>query len=317
MGRRRRKGLDVNGWLALDKPAGLTSTQALGQVKRLFTPKKAGHAGTLDPLATGVLPIAFGEATKTVARVVDGAKCYRFLVCWGRETSTDDREGQPTQTSDLRPARPQIEALLPRFTGEIAQVPPQFSAIKVDGMRAYDLAREGETLALAARPVRIDRLDIIEHDAQAGTTTFEALCGKGTYVRALARDMGRALGCFGHVGELRRTRVGPFYERDTISLDKLQQLRHSADLEALTRVLQPVEFALDDIPAYEVSKADAARLRRGQAVLIRGPLVTASHPDAPGPGPQQGEVCAMSGGTLVALGEIRQGALHPSRVFHL
>ena len=337
---RRRKGRDVNGWLALDKPKGLTSTRALGRVKSLLTPKKAGHAGTLDPLATGVLPLAFGEATKTVPFAMDSLKCYRFTVAWGSQTGTDDCEGVPIATSDKRPDLAAITALLPAFTGHIMQTPPQFSAIKQQGARACDLARNGKTVHLEPRPVTIERLTIVEHDSasQTCTTTFEAVCGKGTYVRALARDMGHELGCFGHVQALRRTRVGPFSERDTISLDKLEELRHSADPEALLRVLKPVDFVLDDIPAYEVSKADAARLKRGQPVLIRGPASALraglgagakggveAGTDAVGTrtgraacnAPASGKVCAMSGGTLIALGEIRQGALHPSRIFHL
>ena len=216
---RTKKGNPVHGWVVLDKPAGMTSTQAVGAIKRLFEAQKAGHAGTLDPLATGILPIALGEATKTVPFAVDGEKAYRFTVRFGAETDTDDAEGEVVRTSDALPARPAIEALLPRFTGEIMQVPPQFSAIKVDGDRAYDLARDGEEVVLEPREVMIEDLYLIDMP-DAATAVFEARCGKGTYVRALARDMGRALGCFGHVIELRRTRVGSFDEAASVTLER-------------------------------------------------------------------------------------------------
>jgi tRNA pseudouridine55 synthase len=304
---RRRKGRPVHGWIILDKPVGLTSTDAVARVKRLFGAAKAGHAGTLDPLASGVLPIALGEATKTVPFAVDGTKSYRFTVKWGAETDTDDAEGEVLETSAARPAREDIESVLPRFTGEIDQVPPRYSAIKVEGARAYDLARDGGDFELAPRVVQVDRLDLagIPGDDRC---VLEAECGKGTYVRALARDIGRALGCLGHVEELRRTRVGPFTSDATISLDKLEQLSHSAaGQEGLDAVLLPVETALDDIPALAVSGDDAARLTRGQAVLLRGR-------DAP---VINGPVYATSRGTLVALGEVKRGELRPKRVFNL
>ncbi|MDH3579809.1 MAG: tRNA pseudouridine(55) synthase TruB [Hyphomicrobiales bacterium] len=304
---RRKKGTPVHGWLALDKPCGLTSTAAVGAAKRLFDAAKAGHAGTLDPLASGVLPIAFGEATKTVSYIVDGAKSYRFTVRWGVETDTDDAEGKVIQESDGRPARDEVEAALAAFTGEIMQIPPSYSAIKVEGARAYDLARGGEEFDIAARPVVIDRLEIAEIP-DADTCVLEADCGKGTYVRALARDLGRALGCFGHVDALRRTRVGPFNDTGTISLDKLKEIGHSAaGREGLLQVLEPVETALDDIPALAVSGDDAARLKRGQAVLLRGR-------DAP---ILKGPVYTTSRGMLVALGEVRHGEIRPKRVFNI
>ncbi|MGI9386119.1 MAG: tRNA pseudouridine(55) synthase TruB [Methyloligellaceae bacterium] len=303
----RRNINAIHGWIILDKPKGMTSAQAVGAVKRRLCAKKAGHAGTLDPLATGLLPIALGEATKTVPFVIDGLKGYRFAVKWGVETDTDDGEGQAAQTSDRRPARQEIEAILPQFTGEIMQVPPQFSAVKVDGARAYDLARDGETVALNARPVFIKRLEIADI-SDPNLCVFEAECGKGTYVRALARDIGRQLGCFGHVAELRRTRVGAFTENDTISLDKLDDFSHSAvGHEAYCNLVKPVETALDDIPALAISGTDAQRLKRGQAVLLRGR-------DAP---ILKGPVYAMSRGTLVAVGEVRRGELRPTRVFNL
>ena len=305
---RKPKGLPINGWVILDKPQGLTSTQAVSRVKRVFEAQKAGHAGTLDPLATGILPIALGEATKTVPYVVDGEKSYRFTVTWGIETDTDDSEGKPVRTCELRPDHEAITAILSEFTGSIQQVPPQYSAIKVEGARAYDLARDGEPFELAVRPVTVHQLTILEMVGGGADTVFDCACGKGTYVRSLARDMGRRLGCYGHVTQLRRTRVGPFAQSEAISLDKLEELGNKeAGREGLKTILRPVETALDDIPALSVSTTDAARLMRGQAILVRGagaPILT-------------GPVYATSRGTLVAVGEIRQGELHPMRVFNL
>ncbi|HLN10346.1 MAG TPA: tRNA pseudouridine(55) synthase TruB [Xanthobacteraceae bacterium] len=299
---------DVHGWVILDKPVGMTSTRAVGAVKRLYSAKRAGHAGTLDPLASGCLPIAIGEATKTVPFVMDGRKSYRFTVCWGEERDTDDAEGEVVAESAGRPAVEAIEALLPRFTGTIAQVPPRYSAIKIDGERAYDLAREGETVELTSRPVDIHRLALV---AVAGPdhAIFTAECGKGTYVRALARDMGRMLGTFGHVTALRRTAVGPFGEKHMILLEDLEALWHRAAAgEAnLADALRPVETALDDIPALAVSRADAARLQRGQAVLLRGR-------DAP---IFRGTVYVTASGRLVALAEVDRGEIVPKRVFNL
>lgn len=310
---RRRKGANVNGWIVLDKPVGMTSTAAVARVKRLFDARKAGHAGTLDPLASGLLPIALGEATKTVAFVMDGAKTYSFTVRFGIETDTDDAEGGAVATSDRRATREAVAAAAEKFVGEIMQTPPAFSAVKLAGARAYDLARAGEEVTLAPRPVTIHALRLLAMPA-ADRAEFEAECGKGAYVRALARDIGRALGCFGHVTALRRTRVGPFAETDMIPLEKLEQLRHSAaasapdgEIAGPECYLRPVATALDDIPALAVSRSDAARLRRGQAVLLRGrdaPLLA-------------GTIYATFGGSLVALGEVRQGELHPRRVFNL
>ena len=298
---------DVHGWLILDKPMGMTSNGALGAVKRLFRPKKAGHAGTLDPLATGLLPIAFGEATKTVPFVMNGRKVYRFTVAWGAETNTDDSEGTVTETSDERPSEEDIRAILPDFIGEILQQPPAFSALKINGERAYDLARDGEDVVLEARPVDIHRLDLVDlpDDDHA---IFEAECGKGTYVRALARDFGRKLGTRGHVAALRRLLVSPFDEDMMISLENIENVAHSAPGEGdLASFLRPVETALDDIPALAVNRTEAARLRRGQPILLRGR-------DAPsGSGP----TCVTSAGALVAIGEVDRGELHPRRVFNL
>ncbi len=302
---RQRKGLPVNGWLVLDKPQGMTSTTAVARVKRLYEAAKAGHAGTLDPLATGVLPIALGEATKTVPFVMDGSKSYRFTIRFGSETDTEDAEGKVVVSSEKRPTRAEIESVLPGFTGEIAQVPPRFSALKVEGVRAYDLARDEEAFELAPRTVVIDRLALIENP-DADHAVLEAECGKGTYVRALARDLGRALGAHGHVAALRRTRVGAFGEDQAVTLEKLQDLSESGR-EALLEALLPVEAGLGDLPALALSAADAARLRQGQAVILRGrdaPILT-------------GRLYATSRGTLVALCEMEQGQLKPRRIFNL
>jgi tRNA pseudouridine55 synthase len=307
-GQRKRDKRDVHGWIILDKPIGMTSTHAVAVVKRLFTAKRAGHAGTLDPLASGCLPIALGEATKTVPFVMDGRKAYRFTVRWGAERDTDDAEGRVVATSDKRPTTDEIRALLPQFTGTIEQIPPQFSAIKIDGERAYDIARDGETVELKARAVDIHSLELTE-TVDPDDAIFAAECGKGTYVRALARDMGRCLGCHGHVSALRRTRVGPFTEQDMIPLERLEALCHRAAAGEfnLAEALLPVETALDDIPALAISKADAARLQRGQAVLMRGR-------DAP---VFNGMVYVTASGRLIALAEVDRGEIVPKRVFNL
>jgi tRNA pseudouridine55 synthase len=308
-GARKREKRDVHGWLVLDKPVGMTSTHAVSVVKRLFAAKRAGHAGTLDPLASGCLPIALGEATKTVPFVMDGRKIYQFTVRWGEERDTDDAEGRVVESTDARPSADDILALLPRFTGTIAQVPPRFSAVKVEGERAYDLAREGEVVELAPRPVDIHRLDLVAVP-DADRCVLAAECGKGTYVRALARDMGRALGAFGHVEALRRTAVGPFAEQDAISLGALQEAAPIAGAisgPSAPSLLLPVEAALAALPKFNVSSADAGRLRRGQPVLLRGrdaPLI-------------EGWACVCSQGVLVALAEMAQGELRPRRVFNL
>lgn len=304
---RKRRGDPVHGWVVLDKPGGLTSTQAVSIVKRLFNAQKAGHGGTLDPLATGMLPIALGEATKTVQFVMDGTKLYRFTVRWGQETDTDDSEGRVTGEAEIRPGIEAIEAILPEFTGEILQIPPRYSAIKIGGERAYDLARDGEKVEIQAREVIVDRLELVDaSDPDHGV--FECECGPGTYVRALARDMGRVLGCLGHVTALRRLRVGPFAEEDMISLEDLEDLSHKgAGREALLEVLRPVETALDDIPALAIGSAEAARLKRGQPVIMRGRDAPVLH----------GTILVEFRGTPIALVEMCQGALKPKRVFNL
>jgi tRNA pseudouridine55 synthase len=301
---RRRKGRAVDGWLILDKPAGMTSTEAVGTVRRAFDARKAGHAGTLDPLATGVLPIALGEATKTVSYAVDGQKGYRFTVRWGVETDTDDAEGRAVATSPSKPPRPAIEALLARFTGDILQAPPAFSAIKVEGERAYALARAGEAVELEPRPVRVDTLELVEIPS-ADSAVFEARCGKGTYVRALARDMGRALGCLGHVTALRRTRVASFTDSEAVSMEALKGAAQAGD-DAMQRLLLPVESALSALAGVKVDQTDAARLLQGQPIIVRGR-------DAPASGPAY----AICRSRLVAVGRIELGELRPLRVFHL
>ena len=297
MSQKRKQRAAVNGWIALDKPYGMTSTQAVGKIKYVFNAAKAGHAGTLDPLASGVLPIALGEATKTVPFVQEGAKAYRFTVRWGEETSTDDAEGPVTARSDLRPSQAQIEALLPQFTGTILQRPPAFSAIKVDGERAYDLARAGEDVVLAERPITVHALRLIA--ATPNEAMLEADCGKGTYVRAIARDMGRALGCYGHVTALRRTRVGPFIEAASITLEAFL----AGDPQY---ALLPVEAGLAEIPHITVDRNAAARLRQGQSVILRGR-------DAP----IDGAAWAACDGVPVAQGLIERGEFVPKRVLLL
>ncbi|UOK72135.1 tRNA pseudouridine(55) synthase TruB [Ancylobacter polymorphus] len=303
--RKRRPKRDVDGWVLLDKPVGMTSTQAVGAVKWLFQAKKAGHAGTLDPLASGCLPIALGEATKTVPFVMDGRKVYRFTVRWGIETDTDDSEGQPVETSEARPTREAILDLLPRFRGEIEQVPPAYSALKINGERAYDLARDGIEVQLAARTVVIHSLELVEQP-DADHAVFEAECGKGTYVRSLARDFGRALGVRGHISALRRTRVGTFAEEDLVPLAKLREVSESMDDAPPLFALRPVEIGLDSLPALRVSSSDAARLAHGQPIILRGR-------DAP---VLEGPVAITAGGRLIALGEAEAGEIHPKRIFH-
>jgi len=306
---RRDKGAKIDGWLVLDKPVGMTSTDAVAKVKRLFGAAKAGHAGTLDPLASGSLPIALGEATKTVSHVMDGRKLYRFTIRWGIETTTDDMEGTAAATSGKRPTEAEIRALLPEFTGAILQVPPKFSAIKIAGERAYDLAREGEDVELEPREVLIHRLDLAGMPDR-DHADFLAECGKGAYVRALARDMGRRLGTHGHVVALRRLAVGPFSEEHMISLEKLEELRHKAGTSGGPggwEAQLSIATALGEIPALAVTERDAVRLKRGQAVILRGR-------DAPA---MSGPAYAIFGGLPVAIGEVDKGAFNPKRVFNL
>ena len=304
--RGKKKGRPISGWVVLDKPVGMGSTEAVSKVKWLFQADKAGHAGTLDPLASGMLPIALGEATKTVPYVQDGAKVYRFTVAWGEERSTDDLEGPVTKTSDKRPTDAEIEALLPKYTGIIMQTPPQFSAIKIAGERAYDLAREGETVDIPPREVEIGSLSIVE--SADGRTTFEIECGKGTYVRSLARDMGRDLDCYGHVADLRRTEVDPFTVEDFITVAELEAARGASetpDFDALDALLVDTGAALESLPQVPVTDDAAARIRLGNPVIVRGR-------DAP---VEAAEACATARGRLVAIGAIEAGMFKPKRVF--
>ena len=307
---RRRKGDAVSGWICLDKPYDLTSTHAVSRVRRAFNAQKAGHAGTLDPLATGILPIALGEATKTVPFLVDADKAYRFTIAWGRTTATYDREGETTAQSDVRPTVAQVEALLPGFVGEISQVPPAYSAIKVDGERAYDLARSGMIVELAPRIVTIHAARVAEAP-DADHVTLEIECGKGTYVRALARDLAERLGACGHVSALRRTRVGGFTEQSAATLELLEDLGHKA---RQSEALLPVETALDDIPELAVTAEDAFRLKQGRPIVLVPRQVEAVKARLK---PGSRTVSAMAGGVVVALCEMRAGRLEPSRVFHL
>ena len=302
----RPKGLPIHGWLCLDKPAGMTSTGAVSRVRRITHARKVGHGGTLDPLATGVLPIAMGEATKTVAYAMEGRKHYRFTARLGEARTTDDAEGEVVATSDWRPTSAEIEAALPSFVGLIEQVPPSFAAIKVEGERAYDLARRGEAVQLPPRNVRVDRFDLIERP-DPDHATFELLCGRGTYVRALVRDLGAKLGCLGHVVALRRLRVGPFREEDAVSLGALEQL--VAD-DALPQALLPVGTALGDLPALALTQPQVDRLCAGQTIRV-APGLLAGEPDA------DATVRAMAAGRMVALARLHGGELSPVRVFNL
>ncbi len=285
-----------NGWLILDKPTGISSAQAVNKVKKLLKPKKIGHAGTLDPLASGVLPLALGEATKTISHMVDKGKSYAFTVTWGEARDTDDAEGRVINTSPNRPKQGEIEAILPRFKGKITQVPPIFSAIKVAGGRAYDLARAGETVELKPRMVEVSDLTIASHSTDK--TSFICYCGKGTYIRSLARDMGQLLGCFGYVSILRRLSVGKFNENNAISLEILEELVHKGALKLLS-----VESALDDILALDITPTQATLLKRGQPFPVT--LVS------------EETVLARCDGKPVAIASISQGTMKPVRVFNL
>ena len=310
---RKRKGEAIHGWFVLDKPAGMTSTQALSKVRRLLNAEKAGHGGTLDPIATGILPIALGEATKTVSYAMDGEKTYRFTVKWGERTTTDDREGEVVECSDVRPDADAIRAALPAFIGFIEQIPPQFCALKVNGERAYDIAREGEAVDLAARTVRIDRLELVE-TPDTDHAVLEVDCGKGTYVRSIARDLAQQLGTVGHIVDLRRLRVGSFNLERAISLDDLAAMEQGAAVE---RLLLPIETALDDIPALALTDAEAHRLRHGQTVALLTrqdrERLTALRGDVGG----DGSVIALFAGRPVALARVEGAEVRPVRVLNL
>ena len=322
----KKRGNPIHGWVVFDKPLGMSSTQGVGKIRWLFNAEKAGHGGTLDPLATGLLPIALGEATKTVQWAMDGRKTYRFRVKWGAETETDDLEGKISAESVLKPDQFSIESILSHFVGEITQVPPIYSALKIDGERAYDLARAGKTPEMKPRQVLIEDLRSLGADTPPRPSPlgggrgeaivseglefsdFEVVCGKGTYIRALARDMGRKLGCFGHLTLLRRTQVGPFSENDMISLESLEELSHKPDREtALQGVLHSISTVLDGIPALAVLEKDAARLRQGQTVLLRGANAPLS----------EAAVLIRCDNKPIGIGEISQGMLKTKRLFNL
>lgn len=348
---RRKKGRSVSGWVILDKPKGMGSTEAVAKIKWLYNAEKAGHAGTLDPLASGLLPIALGEATKTVPYVMEGTKVYQFTIAWGQERSTDDLEGEITRSSDKRPTEAEILALLPNYIGAIMQRPPQFSAIKISGERAYDIARSGGEVEIPPREVEIDVLELAEITAE-GHAVFEVECGKGTYVRSLARDMGRDLGCYGHIIDLRRIEVAPFTEEDFISLEELEELSPRREAQQALEAAQPpateteetetaqtdaearkqqrdsrprlsaqalaaLDFteldaqlietgaALECLSQYGIEDAQAARVRSGNSIILRGR-------DMP---TEEEEACVTHNGRVLALGAIEKGAFHPKRVF--
>ena len=322
--RGKKKGRPVTGWLVLDKPKGMGSTDAVSKIKWLYNADKAGHAGTLDPLASGMLPIALGEATKTVPYVMDGTKVYRFTVAWGEERTTDDLEGTVVHSSPQRPSEADILALLPKYTGVIMQKPPTFSAIKIAGERAYDLAREGEAVDIPEREIEIGRFELVEQP-DADRSVFEVECGKGTYVRSLARDMGRDLGCYGHIADLRRTEVDPFTAEDLVTLEEIEPAIESARaaeavaqgdegktgrpagaaLAALDALLLDTSAALEFLPQVSLTDDAAARVRSGNPVIVRGRDAPAEADDA----------CALARGKLVAIGAIEAGMFKPRRVF--
>ncbi len=297
---RKRKGRDISGWLVVDKPAGLTSNAVVNKVRWAFDAKKAGHAGTLDPEATGVLAVALGEATKTVPFVTDALKAYVFTVRLGAATNTDDAEGEVIATSDTRPTDEEIKNALGAFVGDILQVPPQFSAVKIDGERAYKRARDGETMEIEPRPLWVEELLLVDRP-DADHAVLEMICGKGGYVRAVARDLGQALGCYGHVTELRRTWSGPFAAEDGLTMDRIQSMERTPALDAH---LLPLEIGLEDVPELRTTPEGAAKMRNGNP----GMVLTA---DA-----EYGDTCwASLDGEPIAVGTYRAGELHPARVF--
>ena len=314
---RRKKGEDVSGWVILDKPEDMTSTHAVSAVRRVFNAQKAGHSGTLDPLASGILPIALGEATKTVPWLMEAQKTYLFTIKWGASTETQDREGKVTATSDVRPGEAAIRAALKGFIGEIQQVPPQYSAVKVEGERAYDLARAGEEVELAPRQVMVYEADLVGTEGE-DLAHFRIRSGKGFYIRALVRDLAAKLGAEGHVWRLRRTAVGPFAEENSVTLDALEDLRHKG---AASERLNPVETALADIPALAINGEDAFKLKQGRPIVLLPHVVEQLKPNfkprtIAGQDASRAAV-ALFQGKAVALGDVRAGQFQPTRVFHL
>jgi tRNA pseudouridine55 synthase len=299
---RTRKGRDISGWLVIDKPAGLTSTAVVNKVRWAIQAKKAGHAGTLDPEATGVLAVALGEATKTVPYITDALKAYRFTVRLGQATNTDDTEGEVISTSDQRPTDAQIKQALGSFVGDIMQVPPKFSAVKIDGQRAYKLARDGENVEIAARPLWVEELVMTDRDDD-DHVTLEMICGKGGYVRSIARDLGQSLGCFGHVRDLRRIWSGPFDAADGLTLEQIDHMAHSPDLDAHVR---PISDGLVDLPEVRATAEGAARMRNGNPGMVLTSDV------------EYGDECwASLDGAPIAVGRYKSGELHPARVFNI
>lgn len=297
---RKRKGRDISGWLVVDKPAGLTSTAVVNKVRRAFDAKKAGHAGTLDPEATGVLAVALGEATKTVPYITDALKAYEFTVRFGQATRTDDAEGDVIATSELRPSDAEIKEALHQFVGDIMQVPPQFSAVMIDGERAYKRARDGEDMDIAARPLFVDELTLLERP-DPDHATLMLVCGKGGYVRSIARDLGEALGCLGHVLRLRRVWSGPFDAEDGLTLEQIDELARTPELDTY---LRPLEEGLADLPELTCTQEAAVKLRNGNPAMV-----VAS-------GVDYGDECWVScDGTPIAVGRYKSGEVHPSRVF--
>lgn len=299
---RSRKGRDVSGWVLVDKPAGITSTSVVNKIRWAFGAKKAGHAGTLDPDATGMLPVALGEATKTIPYLAEALKGYDFTARWGAATTTDDAAGTVIATSDLRPTEAAIRAALPQYIGDIRQVPPQFSAVKVEGARAYDIARGGAAMELAARDLYVETLALVAMpDADHAALHF--VCGSGGYVRSIARDLGADLGCLGHVLHLRRTWVGPFDVEDAVTLDQIESLAQTPQIDAL---LKPVALALGDLPMVIATEAGAARLKNGNPGQV-----------LPGPGEYGALVWVAHNGRPLAIGRLRGAEVHPERVFNL
>ena len=299
---RSRKGRDISGWLVVDKPAGMTSTAVVNKVRWALQAKKAGHAGTLDPDATGVLAVALGEATKTVPYITDALKAYRFTVRLGQATNTDDAEGEVIAQSDARPTDEQIKGALGPFVGDIMQVPPKFSAVKIDGQRAFKLARDGEDIELAARPLWVEELVLIDRPDD-DHVTLEMICGKGGYVRSVARDLGQALGCFGHVRELRRIWSGPFEATDGLSFAQIEEM---AQTPALDEHLRPIAEGLTELPELRATAEGAAKLRNGNPGMVMASDV------------EYGDECwASFDGKPVAVGRYKAGELHPARVFNL
>ncbi|RCL00217.1 MAG: tRNA pseudouridine55 synthase [Candidatus Tokpelaia sp. JSC189] len=316
---RKKKGRAISGWVILDKPKGLGSTEAVSKTKWLYNAEKAGHAGTLDPLASGLLPIALGEATKTVPYVMEGTKIYRFTVAWGEERSTDDLEGEITKISSYRPTELEIKAFLPKYTGVILQVPPQFSAIKIDGVRAYDLARGRKKIDIPPREVKIDVFELIEITLE-GHAIFKIECGKGTYIRSLARDLGRDLRCYGHITDLRRIEVAPFTEKDFVTLEELKEacqpyakpvqeniVLPKWNFSRLDALLIETGAALECLPQYPILEEQAACIRSGNPIILRGPDTSA----------EANEICVNHKGKLLAIGYIEKGTFQPKRVFTL